>query len=179
MSLRLLAGELAGRRIEVPPGVRPTESRLREALLSIWRELLPGCRFLDLFAGSGAVGLEAWSLGAARVAFVEKSGRAVATLRENCRLAPGAEIVRGSVPQVLARRPEGSFDLVFADPPYAFERYEELIAAVSARAGPDTELALEHSVRRTPAEHVAPWRCRERRRYGESSISFYRKVDRS
>lgn len=189
VSLRLLAGELRGRRIEVPAGVRPTESRVREALFSIWRDQVPGCHFLDLFAGSGAVGLEAWSLGAARVCFVEQAPRVLAALRKNLgtvtqmaaplMAAPQAEVVRGRLPEVLSRRLKGCFDLLFADPPYAYERYADLIEAAGHRAGPRAELAVEHSVRLDMADEVAGWCRSDQRRYGESCISFYRSADRS
>lgn len=179
LSLRLVSGSLRGRRIEVPAGVRPTESRVREALISIWRPRLPGCRFLDLFAGSGAVGLEAWSLGVAHVAFVEHAPRALAALRRNlAALEVAAEVVRGRLPEVLGERPEGSFDLVFADPPYSFDDYSRLIAAAAARTRPGGEIAVEHSTRIELADDVAPWRCHDRRRYGESCVSFYRLAER-
>ena len=142
---------------------------------------MPGCSFLDLFAGSGAVGLTAAGLGARHVCFVEQAPRALAALAANCRaLGVDAEIVRGRLPKVLetGKKPAGRFDLLFADPPYAFAAYEPLIAAATARARPDAELAVEHSVRVATADEVGGWRCRDRRRYGESCLSFYRAVDR-
>lgn len=174
LSLRLVSGTLKGRRIETPVGVRPTGARVREALASIWRDRLPGLRFLDLFAGSGAVGLEAWSLGAAHVAFVENAPRVLAVLRRNvAALAPAAEVVRGRLPEALARRPDDVFDLVFADPPYAFTGYAPLLAAAARRTRPGGEIAVEHSARLELAAEVAGWRRRDRRRYGESCVSFY------
>ncbi len=181
LSLRLSAGELKGRRVEVPPGVRPTEARVREALFSIWHGRVAGCRFLDLFAGSGAVGLEAFSRGAGHVCFVEQARRALTALAGNCRdLEVDAEIVRGSLPRALEARqgPSGRFDLLFADPPYAFTGYEPLIAAAARRARPEGELAVEHSARVETVDEVAGWICRDRRQYGESCLSFYQATDR-
>jgi 16S rRNA (guanine966-N2)-methyltransferase len=176
--VRLSSKALRGRRLEVPRGVRPTEGRLREALLSIWRERFPGARFLDLFAGSGAVGLEAAALGAARVAFVEADARVLAALQQSvCDLAgetdAALEVVRGRLPEVLARRPAGEFDLLFADPPYAFAAYEALLGAARHLAAPGAVAAVEHSVRREIAEDVSGWRFENRKRYGESCLSFF------
>jgi len=176
--LRLAGGPLKGRRIVVPPGVRPTEARVREALLSIWRERLAGARFLDLFAGSGAVGLEAAALGAQRVVFVEAGAGAMATLQKNVRglgtgVASKVEFVRGRLPEVLGRRPEGSFDLLFADPPYDFSGTQALLSASRRLAASGAVLALEHSVRQPVGEEVDGWRFEDRKRYGESCLSFF------
>ncbi len=176
--LRLGSGLLRGRRLEVPRGIRPTEGRLREALLSIWRERFKGARFLDLFAGSGAVGLEAAALGATRVAFVEADARVLATLQKSVRtlaaeLNAEVEIVRGRLPEVLARRPAGEFDLLFADPPYAFSGYEALLSAARRQAAPGAAAALEHSIRREIGEDIEGWQFQDRKRYGESCLSFF------
>lgn len=176
--LRLAGGPLKGRRIAVPPGVRPTEGRVREALLSIWRERLGGARFLDLFAGSGAVGLEAAALGAERVVFVESGAGAMALLQKNVRGFGGdidakLEFVRGKLPGILARRPEGEFDLLFADPPYAFSGYTALLAAARRLAASGAVAALEHSVRQDIGRDVEGWRFQDLKRYGESCLSFF------
>lgn len=176
--LRLAGGPLKGRRIIVPAGVRPTEARVREALLSIWRERLDGARFLDLFAGSGAVGLEAAALGARQVVFVEAGAGAMATLQKNARgLGPDIDsdlgFVRGRLPEVLGRRPEGCFDLLFADPPYEFSGHQALLSALHRLAAPGAIAALEHSVRQRVEEDVDGWRFEDRKRYGESCLSFF------
>lgn len=178
LSLRLVAGTLRGRRLETPAGVRPTGARLREALASIWRDRLPGRRFLDLFAGSGAVGLEAWSLGAAQVTFVESAPRVLAVLRRNvAALAPAAEIVRGRLPGALDALAAEPFDVVFADPPYAFDDYAALLCAAAAHTRPGGAIAVEHSARVELAAEAALWRCRDRRRYGETCVSFFEIAD--
>lgn len=172
--LRVLGGELRGRRLVVPPGARPSGARLRAALFSIWQERLWGAKFLDLFAGSGAVGIEAVSRGAGQVTFVETSKRSLAALRRNLETLDVQDC------RVLQRRlpapvPElRTFDLLFADPPYAFTDFEALLREARPWAAPGGELALEHSSRNPPAEVLSAWRRQRLRAYGESCLSFYR-----
>lgn len=125
---RVIAGAAGGRRLSVPPGTgtRPTSDRAREGLFSTWQSLLGGPldgeRVLDLYAGSGAVGLEALSRGARHVLLVEADARAARTVRENVRNLglPGAEVRTGKAEQVIRQAaPEEPYDLVFLDPPYA------------------------------------------------------------
>ncbi len=176
--LRILGGELRGRRLEVTARVRPTESRLREALASIWRQPLPGCRFLDLFAGSGAVGIEALSRGAAEAWFADHDPRVLAALRRNCaHLAPAAatRIVRLRLP--AARDLGQRFELIFADPPYAFRDHTALLRGAAGWLAPGGEMAIEHSAQGgavAAVEAVAPWELVDRRSYGESCLSFFR-----
>jgi 16S rRNA (guanine(966)-N(2))-methyltransferase RsmD len=182
--VRVSGGAFRGRPLAVPPGARPTEGRVREALFSIWRDRVDGARFLDLFAGSGVVGLEAAGRGALSVLAVDDSPRTVRVLAANAaRCGEGVlEIRRLTLPDGLARlaasaEGAGPFDLVFADPPYAFGAYEELLAGVApllARPGTEAEVAVEHSTRRDlPLEAGGLVRV-DVRRYGESSVSFYR-----
>lgn len=175
---RIIAGSFARRGLDVPHGVRPTEGRVREALFSTWQERVPGAAFLDLFAGSGAVGLEAASRGAASVVCAEKDLEALRMLEGNARKlgALGVRGVRATLPADLAAWPAqglGLFDLVFADPPYVFQRYAALLAAVAPLVCAAGEVVIEHSTRsETPAEAGGLVR-RESRRYGESALSFY------
>src|SRR5829696_2263003 len=121
--MRIVAGQFRGRRLQAPHGtsVRPTSDRVREALFSILGDVT-GLRVLDLFAGSGALGIEALSRGAADAVFVESSRRAAEVVRENLR-AVGEEDapVRVESVQAYLRRASGqaTYDLVFADPPYS------------------------------------------------------------
>jgi len=181
--VRVTGGELRGRVLAVPPGARPTEGRVREALFSIWGERIGGARFLDLFAGSGVVSLEAAGRGARSVLAVDGEARAVRTLTENARgagadlFAQRIEVRRLSLPAGLARltaEPAGLFDLVFADPPYAFGDYAVLLAAVAPLLVPGAEIAVEHSSRRELPAAAGPLARSDLRRYGESSLSFYR-----
>lgn len=125
---RVIAGRAGGRRLAVPPGTgtRPTSDRAREGLFSTWQSLLGGPldgeRVLDLYAGSGAVGLEALSRGAGHTLLVETDTRAVRTLRENVKSLglPGAEVRAGKARQVVqSPPPRQPYDIVFLDPPYA------------------------------------------------------------
>jgi 16S rRNA (guanine(966)-N(2))-methyltransferase RsmD len=198
--VRLSGGEHGGRVLSVASDVRPTESRVREALFAVWTPLLPNARFLDLFAGTGAVALEAVGRGALGALCIEADRRALAVLERNVRRLGEegvVEIRRGTLPDALARltgdgeaqtvggagtaAPVDRFDLVFADPPYRFADHAALLAAVAPLLAPDGEVAVEHSARRElPLEVPAPGTAAGRlvrvdvRRYGESSLSFYR-----
>jgi 16S rRNA (guanine966-N2)-methyltransferase len=175
--VRITGGEFRGRGLTVPPGARPTEGRVREALFSIWSDRIEGARVLDLFAGSGVVGLEALGRGALSVLAVDESLRAVKTLEENAgklgeRLL---EIRRLSLPNGIPRLAEqGPFDLVYADPPYNFPMYPELLEAVAPLLAKDGEVAAEHSSRRDLPIEAGPLTRIDSRKYGESAISFYR-----
>ncbi|WP_411148676.1 16S rRNA (guanine(966)-N(2))-methyltransferase RsmD [Streptomyces sp. A30] len=124
---RVIAGAAGGRRLAVPPGTgtRPTSDRAREGLFSTWQSLLGGPldgeRVLDLYAGSGAVGLEALSRGAGHTLLVEVDARAARIIRENVKSLglPGAEVRAGKAHQVIQTPPAEPYDLVFLDPPYA------------------------------------------------------------
>ena len=179
--VRLTGGLHRGRYLVVPPQARPTEGRVREALFSIWHEpLAAGARVLDLFAGSGVVGLEAASRGALSVVCVEGSRRAFSMLQGNRdRLGEAlVEIRRYELPAGLAdlrARGEGPFDLVFADPPYRFSGYRGLLAAIEPLLAENGEVAIEHSARTPMAEEVGGLFRVDQRRYGESAVSFYRR----
>lgn len=126
--MRVTGGQLGGRRVRVPvAGVRPMQDRVRQALFSILGDRVVGCRFLDLFAGSGVVGIEAWSRGASCVWWVERDGRIYSILKENvvelCWGEKGREgkecrVVRADAWRFLSRPAETSFDIIFMDPPF-------------------------------------------------------------
>ncbi|MEV3979592.1 16S rRNA (guanine(966)-N(2))-methyltransferase RsmD [Nonomuraea sp. NPDC049758] len=122
---RIIAGSAGGRRLAVPPGrgTRPTSDRAREGIFLTLDSLygLREARVLDLYAGSGAVGLESLSRGAAHALLVESDAKAIRTIRANIQSLglEGAELVADKVERVLAKRPEEPYDIVFADPPYA------------------------------------------------------------
>jgi len=177
--IRLSGGELRGRVLSGPPRARPTEARVREALFSIWQQVVPGARFLDLFAASGAVGLEALSRGAAEIWMIDSDPRAVRCIEENCQRleVDNAHWQRVSLPGGLSSLAErvGAFDLIFADPPYAFADYERLLAASAALLRADGVLAIEHSARGRLPERVGALVRTDERRWGETAISFYRR----
>ncbi len=174
--VRIAAGELKGRRLKIPPDVRPTSQRVREAIFSHWQNRIVGCAFLDLFAGSGAMALEAASRGAARILCVEARLVVGRALREVSR-----DLANGGIEVRIARLPEGMtsadlepFDLVFADPPYDFEAYEALLDLVGSLLTRDGEAAVEHSVRTGIPAHAGDLERVAVKRYGESCVSYYR-----
>jgi 16S rRNA (guanine966-N2)-methyltransferase len=184
--MRIVAGALGGRTLRAPPGrgTRPTPDRVREALFSSLGPL-DGARALDLYAGTGALGLEALSRGAARAVFVESSTPALAALRANVAalgLAPRALVVARPVERSLAAlEPEAPFDLIFADPPYELVRTgvaPRALAALVARGllGPQGRLVLEHASA-DEAPDLAPLACYDRRRYGDTSLALYAPAD--
>lgn len=183
MRLRIVSGELGGRYIEAPPGhrTRPTLERVREAWFSALGDRVTGARVLDLFAGSGALGIEALSRGAVEAHFVESDRRAAAILRHNLSslgLATRSGVTEGSAFGFLRRLQEGSssydprlsdppFDLALADPPYesdAARRLSELFRGAPFAA----LLCIEHAPGVLTDETAPVWR----RRYGDTELSF-------
>ncbi len=173
--MRIVAGRWRGRRIEAPVGdlVRPTGDRVRESWMSIVHSVLPEARVLDLCAGSGALGLEALSRGAAVCDFVESSATALAVIQANLeRLGghEGAHVHRDDAVAFVQRLHAGAYDVAFADPPYAtttglalVERWLEVpFAAI---------FGIEH------ASTVAMPAPGQTRRYGSTSLTFFRASD--
>lgn len=178
--VRILGGHLRGRRLEVPSTARPTESRVREALFSIWGQDIVDCRFLDLFAGSGAVGIEALSRGAKSATFVESAKSALAALRRNLRLVPADDHAVGSghlmtcrLPRLGERLQGLQFDLAYADPPYDFPEYGPLMDSARGLFEDHGELVIEHESR-TEMPDSDLWQQTDVRRYGTSCLSFFR-----
>lgn len=175
--LRIGAGTLRGRRLEVPAGIRPSEGKIKEALFSIWREALADASFLDLFAGSGAVGIEAVSRGALHATFVEMRRQVAGVLQRNLRLLPPTawrvrvETVETALVTEIAAG--AKFDLVFVDPPYRHEVDAGLLDPCSSVLAPEGRIAVEHDARSRPSAETASLIRVETRRYGESALSFY------
>ena len=181
--MRILAGELKGRRLTTPRGdtTRPTADQVRIALMDTLMPRLGGARFLDLFAGAGGVGLEALSRGAAHATFVERDPRAIAALAENIRtldLEPRTSVVRGDVARQLERLAgEGRrFELVFLDPPYATDDGERALAALGdgALLAPQGIVIAQHLTKRRPAPECGVLRAFRDRRFGETTLTFFR-----
>ncbi|SNS06090.1 16S rRNA (guanine966-N2)-methyltransferase [Geodermatophilus pulveris] len=180
---RLVAGVAGGRRLRVPPsGVRPTGDRAREGLFNTLSTLLDleGATVLDLYAGSGALGLEALSRGAAQVVFVEHAPRVLPVLRANLDAVglPGGRVVPGSVPTVVAGAPPARFDLVLADPPYATPPADVvgvLQALVSGEwLAEGAVVVVERPSREAPFAWPTPLRGLRDRRYGEAVLRYGR-----
>jgi 16S rRNA (guanine966-N2)-methyltransferase len=184
---RIVAGTLGGRRLSVPAGerTRPTADRVREALFSTLGTLadLAGARIADLYAGSGAVGLEALSRGAAHALLVEADPKVARVLRANIEAlgaAPAARLVTGKVAQVLAAGPGGApYDVVFADPPYAMPDPEitTMLAALvdGGWLAADAVVAVERSSRGGPVAWVPGLTAERSRRYGETTLWYGRR----
>lgn len=184
---RIVAGVLGGRRIAAPAGgnTRPTSDRVREALFSTLGTLvdLEGARFADLYAGSGAVGLEALSRGAAHVLLVESDARVARVIRDNVAAldaAPAARLATGKVSTVLADGPEGgAYDVVFADPPYAVpdEDVTAMLAALTDGGWLATGavVVVERSSRTGPVTWVRGITGERSRRYGETTLWYGRR----
>ena len=152
--MRIVGGLAKGRRLAAPASAtRPTSDRVRESLFNALesRMALSGARVLDLFAGTGAVGLEALSRGAAEAVLVEKDRRALEVLRKNVAAVglPGARVVGRAVAAYLAEPPEEPFDLVFADPPYAIDgtAFAGVVAQLEKWLAADAFVVVEYGAR--------------------------------
>ncbi|MBV9384184.1 MAG: 16S rRNA (guanine(966)-N(2))-methyltransferase RsmD [Streptosporangiaceae bacterium] len=186
---RVIAGEAGGRRLAVPGGMatRPTSDRGREALFATVTSAvggLAGTRVLDLYAGSGALGLEALSRGAADVLMVESAARAVQVIRANIAAVglPGARVAAGRVERVLARPSAERYDIVFADPPYALADAAVTRMLSQLLAGgwlaPGALVIVERATRSGPVEWPAGYERGEARRYGEATFWYGRVAHR-
>jgi 16S rRNA (guanine966-N2)-methyltransferase len=183
--MRVIAGRLGGRRLKAPRGraTRPTSDRVREALFAMLGDVREA-RVLDLFAGTGALGIEALSRGAERVVFVERDAAAVAALGENLAAlqigADAAEVRRADALAALrsARSAKETYDLLFIDPPYARARRpdsarweRELSALLAPLLEPGARIVVE-SDRRAPLELAVE--VERQRSYGDTSITIHR-----
>jgi 16S rRNA (guanine(966)-N(2))-methyltransferase RsmD len=180
--MRIIAGAHKGRRLQGPrgPGLRPTADRVKEALFSILGSRVAGSRFLDLYAGTGAIGIEALSRGARQVTFVEPDQAALRVLRANvarCGLERSAEVHACSAGAFLKRRAGTPlhYDLVFADPPYQPDCLAELWPALAGTAvlAPEALVVLEHASKAAaPETHGRLSRLRQYK-YGDTTLSVY------
>jgi 16S rRNA (guanine966-N2)-methyltransferase len=177
---RIVAGAAGGRRLVVPKGdlTRPTSDRVREAIFGALdaRGLLPGSTVLDLYCGSGALGLEAASRGAASAVLVDTSRQAVDAARQNVSALgfPRVTVVLSSVQRFLASRPASAASLVFADPPYPIGQDEltGMLTALTARnwLQPQATILLERSSRSLEPQWPAGLLRQSVRRYGETAV---------
>jgi 16S rRNA (guanine966-N2)-methyltransferase len=180
--MRVIAGAYRGRRLEAPAweGLRPTSDKLRETLFNILAAQVPGARVLDGCAGTGAVGIEALSRGAAHVTFVDRDRRALDLVRRNlarCGIADGYAIIRADL-GTAARPPQTVFDLILLDPPYDADP-AVVVRAVGEWLAPDGLLVVEYARRRgAPAAVGGLHRTREVRS-GDSALGFYRHATES
>lgn len=179
--MRIVAGTARGRTLKGPkgPGLRPTADRVRESLFNILGQWLDGEAVLDLYAGTGALALEALSRGASRAVLVDSGREAVRLCRENAAdlgLAERVEIVASAVDGRTLARLRGPFQLVFADPPYAAQTPQGVLELVGASGllAPQGRLVVEHDRRAEAPELHAGLAREDQRRFGDTVVSFYR-----
>ena len=180
---RVIAGTARGIRLEAPgPGTRPLADRVKQTLFAILEPDLPGARVLDLFAGSGAAGIEALSRGAASATFVEHDAGAAKIISANLARAglagPNAAVVRDDAARWLGRADGGPFDVVIVDPPY--DRTDVLLEALEA-VGPlvasGGRVVAKHFWRDAPPARIGLLASERDRRFGETALTFYRRQE--
>lgn len=180
--MRVIAGRERGRKLLCPAGlqIRPTADRVKEALFNILQGRITGARVLDLFAGTGSLGIEALSRGASYATFVDNHPASLATIRANlkqCRFSAEAQVIKSDAVAFLAGGvyPYGPYDLIFADPPYRQNFAEAVLEKITpAVLALDGILTLEHARDEEVPERagkVLRVRCE---RYGDTVLSFYR-----
>ena len=178
--VRIVAGQYRGRTLKSPTweGLRPTSDRLRETLFNILGPSVRGARVLDGYAGTGAIGIEALSRGAAQVTFVERDPRAVRLITANLEaLGAGNDgkpvIIRAGLADAITRLGGEVFDLIILDPPYAHGAAIEALTSAGALASPETRVVIEHAVRHAPPDAHAGLRRTRTVAAGDSALSFY------
>ena len=180
---RVIAGTARGIRLEAPgPGTRPLADRVKQTLFAILEADLADARVLDLFAGSGAAGIEALSRGAASVTFVEHDARAAKVIAANLARAgldaTNAEVIRDDALRWLRRARAGAFDVVIVDPPY--DRTDLLVQSLEAIAplvAPGGRVVAKHFWRDAPPATVGLLASERDRRFGETALKFYRRQE--
>jgi len=185
--MRITSGEYGGRTLMVPKGdaVRPTQDRVREALFSMLMSVVPGARVLDLFAGSGAVGLEALSRGAVHATLVEADRRHAAVIQKNIdalKCADRTTLVTADAYAWIAGGGAGKdYDFVFADPPYALARergYADVLDTLAAKGivAPGGLFVAEMAAHQDPDERPG-WDLLRDRTYGQTRLAVYRRLE--
>lgn len=174
--MRVVAGSARGVPLAAPPGsrTRPITDRVKETLFGILGDRVPDARVVDLYAGSGAIGIEALSRGASAATFVEFDGRAVATLRDNLRrtgLADGATVVGREVEAFLAATDLGPWDLAILDPPYETRAIVAPLRALAPHLASGASVVIKHFWRTDPPE-VEGMAVVRQRRFGETMLTF-------
>lgn len=177
--MRIVAGTARGRRLVAPDGddTRPTSDKVRAAIFNLLGQFFEGGRVLDLYAGTGALALEALSRGCAEATCVDSSARAAAAIARNagaCGLADRVTVVRRGVPDAIRGLSPESVDLAFVDPPYAIGPGEAL-GALDRVIRPGGTVVAEHDRRAPPPDRAGSLALVDRRAYGDTGISIYRR----
>jgi 16S rRNA (guanine(966)-N(2))-methyltransferase RsmD len=180
--MRVIGGKYRGKRFSAPAGleVRPTSDRLRETLFNILAPRIEGSRFLDLCAGTGAVGIEALSRGALRVAFIDRSRRSAAAIKTNLELVgikEGAVVIVREAESALKRLVEDSakFEIVFFDPPYASDIYPRVMGLLGELPllSDDAIVIVEHRAKSRPEPAYGQLSLYRELKQGDSALAFY------
>ena len=180
--MRVVAGIAKGRRLKRAIGrqIRPTPAKVKEALFNILADKILGSPFLDLFAGSGAIGIEAKSRGADRVVFVDNSTRAIRLIRDNisfCGFDQGCHVYQIDAFRALdaLEKKREVFDLIFLDPPYDSDLAEKALEVISQKdlLKPGRVIIVEHSARKHLAEAYGRLRIKGTYRFGDTILSIY------
>ena len=183
--MRVIAGDLKGRRLETPgwEGLRPTSDRLRETLFNVLAPRIKGARVLDGYAGTGAIGIEALSRGAAHVTFVERDPRAVRLIAENlrrCGITDRYAIIRAELSDRRSRRVDGGeYDIIVVDPPYGAQELTNALAGVEPLMSGGTLLVVEHAKRDAAPARSGELVLARSLASGDSALAFYTRPDRS
>ncbi|VXB84127.1 putative methyltransferase [Luteimonas sp. 9C] len=178
--VRIVGGRWRGTRLDVPDvaGLRPTSDRVRETLFNWLQPALPGARVLDLFAGTGALGLEAVSRGAAGAVLVERDPGLAAALTATAARLPGGEVVavrRGDAVSMAAALPAASIDIAFVDPPFAADLWAQAFAALAPALAAEAWLYVESSAER-PASPGMGWQLHRELQTREAHCALYRRA---
>lgn len=179
--MRVITGKYKGRKLESPPdrATRPTSDKVKEAVFDILMQEIPGSVVCDLFAGSGALGIEALSRGAKRCYFGDSSRDAVRLIHRNlkhCGAEEAAEVFLGDYSRVLSRLPE-PVDVFLIDPPYRAGLYEDCFKKIASLdlLAPQGIIIAEHETRAQLPEELSAFRLVKSRKYGKTSLSLYQR----
>ena len=182
--MRVITGKFKGRRLRAPAGlaVRPTGDRVKESLFNILAERTSGSTWLDLFAGTGAMGIEALSRGACRVVFVESQPEAYRALEYNiahCRIQEGCVLIQSDIRRALrqCQKAGWTFNIIFLDPPYQSDLYETTLNDLAAGplVAPEGLVIAEHHRKIPLRDAYGPLRRTQTRTYGTTEVSIYQK----
>lgn len=180
--MRIISGSMRGRKLHAPPGldVRPTSDKVKEALFNILSDRIEGASFLDLYAGTGSVGIEALSRGARAVVFVEKSKRHIGFLKKNLSLTslePRSIIFGMEATEFLRKKRAGPFDFIFIDPPYEGEEIEKTLPLLGEgdMITDNSTVIIQHFHKKALPDQIGQLSFLKRYKYGETVLSFYGK----
>lgn len=183
-TLRVIAGIAKKRRLKTPKGliVRPTADRVKEALFNILKDKIDGCSFIDLFAGTGNIGIEALSRGAARVTFVDYSPRSIRIIKENlmlCRFEDKADVIQVDAFEYVKKQidPVKRYDIVFIDPPYRADLLKAFLPLLgrSSLLKDEGVMVIEHSKKTELPATIGKLILSKAYRYGDTVLSLYYK----